>query len=149
MNLLLQVMHVRFRVLNPNGVWIKSFSCLISNVMNLFQIFLPFFSKKLARSGVDNFLWSPLFQSPLTPLSVFLATFQEMLASSRSLTSFTKTLNRRLLSTKPVVPRILDKRTDETGVGGRASDAGLKVAVFGASGMLGRYVCCHLGKDKV
>jgi hypothetical protein len=72
-----------------------------------------------------------------------------MLASSRSLTSFTKTLNRRLLSTKPIVPRILDKRTDETGVGGRASDAGLKVAVFGASGMLGRYVCCHLGKDEV
>mmetsp|Transcript_7196 Transcript_7196/g.10311 ORF Transcript_7196/g.10311 Transcript_7196/m.10311 type:complete len:107 (+) Transcript_7196:56-376(+) len=52
----------------------------------------------------------------------------------------------RAFSTKaPVVPRIVDRRINETGPGGRASDAGLKVAVFGATGLLGRYVCCHLG----
>lgn len=51
----------------------------------------------------------------------------------------------RSLATKPVVPRILDRRDNETGPGGRGSDAGLKVAVFGASGLLGRYVCSHLG----
>ena len=44
------------------------------------------------------------------------------------------------------MPRILDRRENETGPGGRGSDAGLKVAVFGASGMLGRYVCSHLGE---
>ena len=49
-------------------------------------------------------------------------------------------------SSKPVVPRILDRRDGETGPGGRGSDAGIKVAVFGASGFLGRYVCTHLGK---
>ncbi len=44
------------------------------------------------------------------------------------------------------MPRIVDRREDETGPGGRGSDAGLKVAVFGASGFLGRYVCSHLGE---
>ena len=52
-------------------------------------------------------------------------------------------VSRRTLST--LVPRIVDRRPGETGPGGRASDAGTKVAVFGASGLLGRYVCCHLG----
>jgi hypothetical protein len=115
-----------------------------SNVM----VFTVYFFQKLARKGVGYFV-RPLPSNLIPSRFFFLATFQEMLASSRSLTSFTKTLNRRLLSTKPVVPRILDKRTDETGTGGRGSDAGLKVAVFGASGMLGRYVCCHLGKEMV
>jgi NADH dehydrogenase (ubiquinone) 1 alpha subcomplex subunit 9 len=50
-------------------------------------------------------------------------------------------------SSKPLVPRIVDRRIDETGPGGRASDAGAKVAVFGASGFLGRYVCTHLGTN--
>jgi len=54
---------------------------------------------------------------------------------------------RSLSTTAPTVPRILDRRTNETGPGGRGSDAGLKVAVFGASGFLGRYVCCHLGTN--
>ena len=44
------------------------------------------------------------------------------------------------------VPRITERRPDETGRGGRASDAGVKVAVFGATGFLGRYVCSGLGE---
>jgi len=55
-------------------------------------------------------------------------------------------VSKRSFSTKaPIIPRIVDRRNDETGPGGRGSDAGLKVAVFGASGFLGRYVCSHLG----
>jgi len=44
------------------------------------------------------------------------------------------------------LPRITERRTSEVGRGGRASDAGIKVAVFGATGFLGRYVCSGLGK---
>lgn len=33
------------------------------------------------------------------------------------------------------------------GTGGRSSDAGVTVAVFGASGFLGRYVCSNLGRN--
>ena len=54
-------------------------------------------------------------------------------------------LLRSFSSQEPVVPRIVDRRNNELGPGGRGSDAGLKVAVFGASGFLGRNVCCHLG----
>lgn len=59
----------------------------------------------------------------------------------------TKTFTRSLSTTKLAVPRITERRSNETGPGGRGSDAGLKVAVFGASGMLGRYVCTHLGTN--
>ena len=44
------------------------------------------------------------------------------------------------------LPRITERRLNESGRGGRASDAGIKVAVFGATGFLGRYVCSGLGK---
>ena len=44
------------------------------------------------------------------------------------------------------LPHITERRTTEVGRGGRASDAGIKVAVFGATGFLGRYVCSGLGK---
>mmetsp|Transcript_9459 Transcript_9459/g.13899 ORF Transcript_9459/g.13899 Transcript_9459/m.13899 type:complete len:391 (-) Transcript_9459:78-1250(-) len=68
--------------------------------------------------------------------------------ATRFTTTSAKAISRRQLSTtKPIVPRILDRREDETGPGGRGSDAGLKVAVFGASGFLGRYVCSHLGTN--
>ena len=66
------------------------------------------------------------------------------LVSTRKIAT-TAVANRSLSTTTPVVPRIVDRRVDETGPGGRGSDAGLKVAVFGATGFLGRYVCCHLG----
>ncbi len=44
------------------------------------------------------------------------------------------------------LPRVVERRPDETGRGGRASDAGVKVCVFGATGFLGRYVCSGLGE---
>ena len=69
-----------------------------------------------------------------------------LLHSSTKLNVAKATLTRSLSTSEPVVPRILDRRSGETGPGGRGSDAGVKVAVFGASGMLGRYVCTHLGK---
>jgi len=39
-----------------------------------------------------------------------------------------------------------EKRPDAAGPGGRSSNAGIKVAVFGAGGFLGRYVCSNLGE---
>ena len=52
-------------------------------------------------------------------------------------------VGRRSFST--VLPRITPRRPTEGGPGGRHSDAGVKVAIFGASGFLGRYVCSVLG----
>mmetsp|Transcript_31578 Transcript_31578/g.46598 ORF Transcript_31578/g.46598 Transcript_31578/m.46598 type:complete len:386 (-) Transcript_31578:1059-2216(-) len=57
------------------------------------------------------------------------------------------TQSRRCFSTQ--LPRITERRSNEAGPGGRASDAGLKVAVFGATGFLGRYVCSELGTNGV
>jgi hypothetical protein len=45
------------------------------------------------------------------------------------------------------LPRITERRPNETGRGGRASDAGVKVALFGATGFLGRYVSSGLGES--
>lgn len=42
-------------------------------------------------------------------------------------------------------PTLTEKRVGEGGRGGRSSEAGLKVAVFGASGFLGNYVGAQLG----
>ena len=44
------------------------------------------------------------------------------------------------------MPSEVDRRSNEMGFGGRGSEAGLKVAIFGASGFLGPYVCTELGK---
>ena len=44
------------------------------------------------------------------------------------------------------LPRITERRPNESGRGGRASDAGVKVALFGATGFLGRYVSSGLGE---
>jgi len=52
-------------------------------------------------------------------------------------------------SMSTTMPRITERRPNETGHGGRGSDAGVKVAVFGATGFLGRYVCCHLGTSGI
>ena len=67
-------------------------------------------------------------------------------SSITKLNSTTRCLSSTTTDKAPVVPRITERRLTETGPGGRGSDAGLKVCVFGASGMLGRYVCSHLGK---
>ena len=50
----------------------------------------------------------------------------------------------RALSTT-YTPTAVNRRENEMGFGGRGSEAGLKVAVFGASGFLGPYVCTELG----
>jgi hypothetical protein len=42
-------------------------------------------------------------------------------------------------------PTLVEKRDGEMGTGGRNSNAGVKVALFGASGFLGTYVCAELG----
>merc|ERR1719203_2768640 len=55
----------------------------------------------------------------------------------------------RSLSSSTDLPRVTERRPDETGRGGRASDAGVKVCVFGATGFLGRYVCGGLGTNGV
>ena len=66
-------------------------------------------------------------------------TVAPVLSTLRALSSTSK-------PTTPDLPRITEKRATETGRGGRASDAGIKVALFGGTGFLGRYVCCHLGE---
>lgn len=54
--------------------------------------------------------------------------------------------SRGLAATAVDLPRVAERRPDETGRGGRSSDAGVKVCVFGATGFLGRYVCSGLGE---
>lgn len=67
--------------------------------------------------------------------------------------SVSRIVERRALST--VAPRAFFQKPDATSTydddgaieyGGRNSDAGLTVAVFGANGFLGRYVCSELGQ---
>jgi hypothetical protein len=67
-------------------------------------------------------------------------------SKAQKVTAISRTFTRTLSTNAPVVPRITDRRENEVGPGGRGSDAGLKVAIFGASGLLGRYVCAHLGR---
>uniref|UniRef100_A0A7S2VZI2 NAD-dependent epimerase/dehydratase domain-containing protein n=1 Tax=Eucampia antarctica TaxID=49252 RepID=A0A7S2VZI2_9STRA len=70
-----------------------------------------------------------------------------MLLSSRLAVRAATTATRKFSTKAPIVPRILDRVGNETGPGGRGSDADVKVAVFGATGFLGRYVCCNLGTN--
>eukprot|EP00956_Cyclotella_meneghiniana_P022817 scaffold43542_cov51-Cyclotella_meneghiniana.AAC.1 len=65
---------------------------------------------------------------------------------STALLNSTRRQTTRALSTGPALPRITERRAAETGRGGRASDAGVKVCVFGATGFLGRYVTSGLGE---
>lgn len=53
----------------------------------------------------------------------------------------------RALSMDAFLPRITDRRLQEQGAGGRQSNAGLKFAIFGATGFLGKHVCNQLGKN--
>jgi len=50
---------------------------------------------------------------------------------------------------KHFVPRISERKAEEAGPGGRHSNAGVTVAIFGASGFLARYVCSKLGANGV
>jgi len=54
---------------------------------------------------------------------------------------------RRAFASQPYLPLITDRRLQEQGPGGRASNAGIRVAIFGATGFLGKHVCNHLGKN--
>jgi hypothetical protein len=66
-----------------------------------------------------------------------------MMLSVLSRRSVATAVSRRSLSY--YTPTLVEAREGEMGTGGRTSDAGLKVAVFGASGFLGNYVCGELG----
>lgn len=46
----------------------------------------------------------------------------------------------------PLVGAVAERHANESGVGGRSSVAGFKVALFGATGFLGKHVCSNLGK---
>ena len=79
-----------------------------------------------------------------TTLATNPATTATMLATRRVAVQLAQQ-GRRSFAAATKLPRITDRRPTEAGPGGRASDAGLKVAIFGASGFLGRYVCSELG----
>ncbi len=70
----------------------------------------------------------------------------ETTTTAASARGFSTNNNNNSSSSSLNLPRITERRLNETGRGGRASDAGLKVAVFGATGFLGRYVCSGLGE---
>ena len=53
---------------------------------------------------------------------------------------------RRALSTEPFLPQITDRRLNEQGPGGRSTNADLRVAIFGATGFLGKHICHQLGE---
>jgi hypothetical protein len=46
---------------------------------------------------------------------------------------------------EPFLPRITERRLNEAGAGGRSSNAGVKVAIFGATGFLGKHLCNQIG----
>lgn len=68
-------------------------------------------------------------------------------------TSLTRTQSFSSASTKEndrpdiFLPRITEKRFNEGGPGGRSSNAGIKVAIFGATGFLGKHLCYNLGHN--
>lgn len=43
------------------------------------------------------------------------------------------------------MPRITERRLNEGGPGGRQSNGDLRVAIFGATGFLGKHLCHQLG----
>ena len=69
-----------------------------------------------------------------------------MLSAVRATQRIGPQVGRRSLSSL-YVPTLTERRPGEAGTGGRNSEAGLKIAVFGASGFLGEYFCSELGTD--
>ena len=78
--------------------------------------------------------------------SSMLALPTTMRAASRCWLS--RTTSYRALATETYKPTLTNRRGTEMGLGGKGSNAGLKVAIFGASGFLGPYVCTELGTFK-
>ena len=66
-------------------------------------------------------------------------------AMLRSLQYAVRVNGRRTLATEPFLGRYTDRRIAEEGAGGRSSVAGVKVAIFGATGVLGKHFCHQLG----
>jgi hypothetical protein len=66
------------------------------------------------------------------------------LFSRQVTTAATHSFSRRALSSV-YSPTLVEARIGEAGTGGRSSVSGVKVALFGASGFLGTYVCGELG----
>ena len=66
-----------------------------------------------------------------------------MLTTIRLAASVGRRTGRRSLAY--YVPTLTERRDDELGTGGRNTEAGLKVALFGGSGFLGNYVTAELG----
>mmetsp|Transcript_26349 Transcript_26349/g.39059 ORF Transcript_26349/g.39059 Transcript_26349/m.39059 type:complete len:403 (+) Transcript_26349:124-1332(+) len=62
-----------------------------------------------------------------------------------SLSSSTAGISKRSI----YIPRVTERRAGEGGPGGRHSDAGVKVAVFGSGGFLGNYLCYNNGTNGV
>mmetsp|Transcript_2869 Transcript_2869/g.4531 ORF Transcript_2869/g.4531 Transcript_2869/m.4531 type:complete len:403 (-) Transcript_2869:82-1290(-) len=67
-----------------------------------------------------------------------------MLARTHTLRSLNKHVSRASFATAP--KKYAESRPDGGGPGGRSSNPGITVAVFGAGGFLGRYVCSNLGE---
>lgn len=61
------------------------------------------------------------------------------------LASSARQASRRVGTRSVYVPTLVERREGEAGTGGRSSEAAKKVAVFGASGFLGGYLCAELG----
>mmetsp|Transcript_28068 Transcript_28068/g.65243 ORF Transcript_28068/g.65243 Transcript_28068/m.65243 type:complete len:397 (-) Transcript_28068:154-1344(-) len=80
-----------------------------------------------------------------------------MLSATRGMTTALKRSGAfRALSTKTpaaapslYAPTLTDARVGEAGPGGRSSNSTLRIAVFGASGFLGRYVAAELGHNGI
>lgn len=73
--------------------------------------------------------------------------FVRMIPSLRTTTAV-RSSSIRCFSSQFYSPTLTEKREGEAGRGGRASEASVKVALFGASGFLGKYVSAELGKSE-
>lgn len=73
-----------------------------------------------------------------------------MLSSSFASNRSAITIAKRLGCQRGIyIPRVTERKVNERGPGGRSSESGQIVAVFGAGGFLGRYVCYNNGSNGV
>ena len=73
-------------------------------------------------------------------------------AASRAFTSTSHSLNAAPpKDDKPdlFMPRITERRLNEGGPGGRQSNGDLRVAIFGATGFIGKHLCHQLGTYRI
>lgn len=120
-------------------------------------------SRTVDEPGTSPTLWHALFtrtlhlvklhhnasaekEGDVTNTTIILYNKQYTMALRTALKPLRKSLLPRTRAFSTELPRITERRPNETGRGGRASDAGVKVALFGATGFLGRYVSSGLGE---